>query len=496
MTNSSTKLLDRVDMVGPRQSSLLYILLFLIFGAGAVAATSDETGPTGVAPNSLEPVFLEPRALKNLIDLAIENDAHIRAAQFKTDADQSIQKTAQAGLLPRLDLTASYTRLNEVDLPPFDFGSGVAMDNPFPQVLDNYSLKASLAFPLLTYFKSIVPRMKQTENQALLSAAAEQQQKERIAFTTRQLYWGLQMRFMQHRLLERAQTRVKSTLEQMRLLHEAGQLTNVEYDGVETQSLDVAQNLVSNMRQIEIAKRQIVRFVGIDVSDIGTLFAPVDDAMMHDLTIGSAGSIHQMRIEDFVAVATRERPEFDVVTQSIALLESEYDIAARGALPELNLVGQYEYSNPNQRIFPTTAEFNDTWAISAQATWSPNDLIGASTLKKRARAQVEEAHANLNALKRQVRQELEEAHDSLQTVQESITLEKRKLNYEQTRYKNTQQAVLAGTETTFDRIERETAVQNAELALENAYVQFAIARATLLRALGVIFESELQGEQS
>ncbi len=427
------------------------------------------------------------RSVDQLIEQAIEFDANRQAAQIKADADESIRETAEAGLLPRLDLSASYTRLSEVDLPPFDFGTGVVMDNPFPQVLDNYSLKASLAIPLMGYLKNIIPRMKQTEHQAELSKASLEQHEERVAFMTRQLLLAAMMQHAQISILKTAEKRLDVSKNRLQQLFDAGQIKSIELEGVKTQAFDVKYQIGVAKRGYQNAITQLETFTGaekelIDNAVVSLVTHQQSERLSEEMNTGT---------DRLLELANQNRPELSVVKASVDMLSRERDIAKRGALPDLNLVGQYEYSNPNQRIFPLTPDFNGTWAITAQASWSPNDLIGANTLKKRANAQLEEAKANLTALKRQIKKEVEEAYNGYVNAQEAIVVKKRNVTYTNARYAQTEIEVENGVASSFDVLDREQETLAAGEEFQLARMQYALAEATLLRALGITFENEL-----
>src|SRR5690606_21369263 len=73
------------------------------------------------------------------------------AAQEQAERSVSLGRVAFA---PRLDLNASYTRLSKIELNTVEFG-GMEFEL-FPQILDNYALRASLRFPVSDYFTSIL----------------------------------------------------------------------------------------------------------------------------------------------------------------------------------------------------------------------------------------------------------------------------------------------------------------------------------------------------
>jgi hypothetical protein len=79
--------------------------------------------------------------------LAVTNAPQAEAAAAAQARAEAAYREVRVGLFPQLALQANYTRLSEVDLPPFDIG-GTIIDNPFPQILNTYLLRASLSIPV------------------------------------------------------------------------------------------------------------------------------------------------------------------------------------------------------------------------------------------------------------------------------------------------------------------------------------------------------------
>ncbi len=460
---------------------LMCTLLLSSVSLGASEGASSSIATTGASRSNNERVSA-------LIQYAIENEATVDAANYRAENDASIAGTRWTALLPRLDLSASYTRLQEIDLPPFDVGAG-PMPNPFPQILDNWNLKASLALPLSQYFTMILPRMKQSKLQEAISLAQSAQVRERIAVQSEQMFWGLASLRSQARNLESTKKRVGLALELNEKLFAAGQLPKVELDAMKAQVANIDTALSSIEAQDQLMVSQIAAFIGLSHDELQSknwlpLALSLDD-LMNEVKTRDAAKLKLNLNEALVQSSYAQRPELNALNETLHVMEQEVKVSKRSGLPSINLLGNYSYANPNQRFFPLTNDWNGSWDITLAAGWSPNDYIASLSRTKRTRSDQREVQANLNALKRQIRSELMSALTELENAKRSLESASVDLRIERSRREQSQTRLKAGAISSFEDLDREAALEAAENKVLNEFVKVSLAESTLYRVLGI-----------
>jgi outer membrane protein len=75
-------------------------------------------------------------------------------------------------------------------------------------------------------------------------------------------------------------------------------------------------------------------------------------------------------IEELQGQALARRPEIVASVAQIAALRSRQELARAEARPSLGAVAQWEYSRPNQRYFPQTDTWNDSWSVGLLGSWT------------------------------------------------------------------------------------------------------------------------------
>jgi len=234
------------------------------------------------------------------------------------------------------------------------------------------------------------------------------------------------------------------------------------------------------MRQINpyYAARKVEQFVpGAKNSVINWL-----DLRDRKLPPAIRGAVGQRAARDLgkadLDQALSGRPE--ILQTRLSLEAGEHQRRARlyALLPEIDLEGAYLRSY-GQVIVPTNSEFigiNAKWAI-----WE----WGASYAAYRAsQAQARAAAFDLENQKQQIRAEVTSGMAQLDAAASAISVAEQAITSAQEAYRVTDAQLQAGTATTTDLLEAQSALTQARLNYLRAQYELAISRVNLRRALG------------
>ena len=192
----------------------------------------------------------------------------------------------------------------------------------------------------------------------------------------------------------------------------------------------------------------------------------------------------QGNVNEMTSEAMTNRAEVKSADANAAAARELSAASKAGRYPNLSAFADGNLGNPNPRYIPPTNQFNTTWDVGAQVTWSPNDILIAngSVSDNESRA------AAIEANKQRVRDSIEvEVTQSLQAVREadfSIETGTREQASAEEAYRVARELFNNGRGTSTTLTDAETDVTRARLDLLNAKVDARVARIKLDHALG------------
>lgn len=469
-----------------RTASILGAMLFLAAGPALAQPTPrqeprQEPMPVATPPEAPPP----PEVLEALrpVTGGITADAAVRQALDRSpllrraqagavQADAGADRASRA-LWPRLDLSARYTRLSEVDLPPFEFG-GTTIDNPFPQILDSYALRATLTVPLSDIFLTIGPSASGARHLANAARLQADGQREAVAAQVRGAYYGL-MQARGGEIVARSSIGLLETLvHDLEELAAAGVVARTDVVRVQAQlaSARVGQSRATGaVQSLETLLRRLLGMPGQ---------APV--LLGEDVTVPS--HFQPPAAEAIVARAMRQRAEARALRELIAGRQRFVSARRASGWPRIVLAANLDYANPNQRIVPSVEEFRATWDASAIAQWSPNDLATSDRAVVEAEAEVEQAQHDLEALEDGIAIETSQALADYTASSQAIGAATEGVAAAGESYRARREIMAAGAATATEVLDAQTQLARAQLDLVQALVGERLARARLLQVVG------------
>jgi outer membrane protein TolC len=424
------------------------------------APTFDGRAKLAPAPDGITSDMVAAMAKASSTDVAVRQ-ATLEAAAAKVDQ-------AIVSWLPRLSGVARYTRLSKIVQPVF--AGGVK----FPVVLDNYVLQGTLSVPLSDYLfrlSKAYSAATMNEKAAKLDTLAGE---TKSAADARVSYYSWVKAIGQREVLAQSLEVTKEHLKDAQNLLKAGLASQADVLAVQAQVAGGEATLQQASGYVAVAEEQLRMATHIDPNKKLT----VGEDVLGDLP-KVAIDIAALRQE-----ALAERPELkSIQLNEEALMKSASAIRA-GGWPRLDATGNIYYSNPNQRIFPTTAEFRSTWDVGLQLSWSPNDVFAT-----RANAAELEANAGkLRAQRTQIRDglglEVVSAAQDLRTAEANVDNVKAQLVASEEAYRVRRETYRAGKATSVELADAEVNLFRAQLAMVTASVDLRIAKVKLDHATG------------
>lgn len=391
---------------------------------------------------------------------------------------QTVQATVavervRVAFAPRLDVSARYTRLSEVDLPPFEF-AGMAISNPFPQILNNYAMELTATLPVSDLFLTILPSYRGAQAFAEAARYQEEVEREATALRAREAFYH-HMQARANRQIARDAVRLLETyVVDLRSLVDAGVASRPDLADATAQLAQARVGLARARAAVDVTGVALRRLLGLPRGSELTLGEGLAD--------GDAQPTPSL--DDLIAQATARRPEIKALE---ALMQAhERSVSARRAsrLPRLLVQGNVAYANPNQRIIPQTDEFRATWDVSVVLRWSPNDAWAGGHEVSEAEQEVARTRADLRALEDGLVVAASSAFSDHATARQSIDAATRGLEAAETGYRTRRELLAAGSATSSDVLDAETRLRRAQLELVDAHINLRVAQARIKHVIG------------
>jgi outer membrane protein len=448
-----------------RRASLLPLFL-----AGAAVAQAQEPLP----PTT-------PTTLRLSVDEAVARalTASPRLARLSAleAAAEAQARGARAERWPQVDLGAGYTRRSEVPelaifTPTDDPAQPVQRVVVFPNIQDNWRLRASLALPIWTGGRIAGQIDAAAQSQA---ASGEDLRAGRadLVLETKRAFWSLVTARESVDVLQETIRAYEAHLEDAR---------NRERFGMAARNEVLAVQVERDRVELEQLQAEAARDVA--EADLRRLLDLPPVVHVEPKEPLEAAATPPPDVEALVAEAQAGRAERKALAARVAAADA-ISTAERGArLPQVAVAGGYTYANPNRDIVPPTADWKDTWDVGVGLTWSVFDGGRRSAAEARARAQADAAREQLREMDRAIRLEVTQRTLELRTAERRVTVADRGIESARESRKVAQDRYREGVIPSSELLDAETALERAELARTEALAAARLAAAGLDRAVG------------
>jgi len=450
-----------------------------------------------------------PRALGPLTaaivgELAAESNYQAKAAEHAQQAAEARAAQQKSNYLPRVGLTARYTRLSDFT-PPSVSGGGALVGTPlpagtvnpsptqavsfsFPLVLDNYVTQATVAVPISDYFLRIGKAYSAATQSAeaarfdVLAARAKSAADGKIAF-----YTWLRARGAQ-RVAEQALTVAQAHMQDAENQFNVGNASKADVLRAQTQVASAELAVRRAKSGVTLAEAQVRLAIHAPESATLTPGESLDDEAAaanaasvpphHDAESNAPG------LAALIAEALRRRPELRSLERSAAAARKLAEVQRAGRYPVLAAVGEATYANPNPRRFPQLQEWFGTWAAGAQLTWSPNDVLSANQSGADAEARAEALEAQRLAARDGIQLEVTQAFEAVAEADAAVDSTARQLESAVEGYRVARELFTHGRATATTTIDAEVILAQTRFENLNARVDARVARIRLQHAAG------------
>ncbi|MDP1678298.1 MAG: TolC family protein [Bacteroidota bacterium] len=404
------------------------------------------------------------------VQTGLENSKTLKSSQFKVIAAEAKTSEANASGLPSLKLNAVYTRLS--DLPASTLTTPFGKFEISPSILDNYTMKATVQQPLFTGGK-ISGARDIAEYSYEASKEDFKKDKSDLIYNIKSAYWNLFRANEFKKMVDENVGQIKAHATDAENMMKQGLLTNNDLLKVQVQLSDAL------VRQIDAKNNVTLTMIALN----NTLGLPLttEIEILSQLQTGNSNSND---INTLVKKAVENRPEILGMNARLKMSESNLSIARSGWYPQIFLVGNYNYLNPNQRIFPSKNEFKGTWDVSVSLSYDLWNWNTSGSQSTQAEAQLSQTEQALSQMKDGILLEVTQSYLTLNQTNERAAVARKGVEQAEENYRVTNERYKKGLNVNSDLLDAEVALLQAKLNYTQSLIDFELSNARLARSIG------------
>jgi len=362
-------------------------------------------------------------------------------------------------------------------LPPFEIVVDIPTLPPMKfvvsdAVLNSISLQLTLQQPLFTGFA-----LESLARATRFSASAAKQNyirdQNELVYSIQNVYWTLVRARELQKLLDENVQMIQAHHQDVRRMFEQGLVKNNDVLKVQVQ---LANSKVSQLEAANGVKLSMMSLASLLGLSLDTEVEPTSPPEATGAALAEADAA--------VEQALRERPEMKAMADQIEAARAGLRVAHSGYYPQLYLVGNYIYANPNQRIQPVQTRFRDTWDVSLAMSFDLWNNRSTTFQVRQARAQLEQAKAGQAQLRDGIVLEVRKNQYDLQQALQKIDLAEEAVRQAEENYRITHERFKAGLTTNSELLDAEVFLLQTKVSRTEALIEFELARAQLKKSLG------------
>ena len=286
-------------------------------------------------------------------------------------------------------------------------------------------------------------------------------------------YWNLYRAREAKTFVDANVLQVKAHLTDAENLQRQGLITTNDLMKVQVQLSDAQVRAIDADNMVRMALYALNNTLGLPLQTEITLASTMKP---HDLTFGT--------IDTLVTRAMDHRPELAAMQARVRASEAGVTAARGGWWPQVALVGNYNYLNPNSRYFPLSSKFRDTWDVSVSLSFDVWNWLQTANQSAQASAQLSQAREGLSMMTDGVTLEVTQSYLAIQKAREREAVSEKGVAQAEENYRVMKGKFDQGMAANSELLDAEVALLQARLNLVQSMVDYELAVAGLTRAIG------------
>jgi outer membrane protein len=434
----------------------------------AIALLAVTLAATGAG--AADTVRLDP---EETVRLALAASHRVAAAGARVSGSEAAVEAADAAAWPRLTASASATRQSSV--PQFDvtLTPGMPPIGLYPDIRNTFA--ANLNLEQVVYAGgAITSNRMAARSTAEASRAEEDTTRSGIVLESRRAYWTAAATQAEVDNAHAERERAQRLLTDARSLREAG--------------MAVRADVLSAQAQLAASELRVVRAETDAADAMATLRSlvqvPLPTAIELADRVPARLPPHPAPLAELRDEARTTRSELVSMRSSLDALAAREEAARAPSRPSVAAVAQWLMARPNQRYFPLTDTWHDSWSVALSGSWRLWDAgrtrAGAAEVRWQHRALAED----LAERERTIDLEVDTARRNLESSLAAVRAADASWEAARAREDAVRERYQAGLDTMADVLQAQAALAAAETQRVRARTSAWVAAADLAHAVG------------
>lgn len=408
--------------------------------------------------------------VEQAIELGLQNSKTLHSSLMKVKSADARKSEMNAMRLPSLKLSAGYRRLSSVEAFSIQGPTGPIIIAP--SILDNYSTALTLSQPLFTGF-----RLLSNSNIAEYTASSTNEEynkdKVELVYNIKNAYWSLFKATQLKKVMDDNVQMVKAHLDDAKNLMNVGMMTQNDVLKLEVQ--------LSDMMFKQIDAENAVKLSTVALNSVLSIPLTTDIEIISSANIMPA---NYSELNKLIGDAVEQRPEIKSADYRIKASEAGVTMARSTWYPQISLYGNYYYSRPNSRIFPSKDEFIDTWDAGVNLSLNVWDWLTTEHQTEQAQATLAQAVDGIGIIKDNITLEVTQNYLNVNQAKRKIDISELTVKQATENMRITADKFKNGLALSSDVIDAETAQSTAKINYTNSIVDYELAKARLDKSIG------------
>lgn len=402
------------------------------------------------------------------VKIGLENNKNILINESKVRALEAKVNEVNTQLYPSLSVTGSYTRLSKVE--PFKIpGMDLVIS---PAILNNFNSKISLQQPIFTGFRI---NSSIQMNEALANAGKYDSEAYRIQLISniKTMYWNYFKLEKTKKSLQDNVNQLQAHINDVENYIKAGLSIENDLLKVKVQKANLELSIVDVENNIDLAGISLATLMGIDVN---TKFIITDNPENIN------EELIKIQISRDTAVAWR--PEIKAMDERINASKYAIEMTKSTYYPQIFLIGNYNFNNPNQRYMPMEEKFKGSWDVTLSLSYNLFDWGARNYQTEQAEESLKQAELSKNLIIDGLNQEVSQSVMNYNKSFDRLNATKVLLEQARENLRVTQEKYRAGAAISSELLDAETSLLSAEISLITAQTDYQLSLINYNKAIG------------
>jgi len=418
----------------------------------------------------------EPLTMAEAIQIAVNQNPHVKAANFQVKVVESNTIQARSGFYPQIDLSETFnrttnpmwafgTKLNQAAITQGDFDPARLND---PDPINNFTSNFSASWSVFEGGRTKLGWEQAKQNLSIASLTLERT-RQNVIVQTAKAYVGLVLAQKNIMVTKQALDTSNANLNMIKSRYNSGFVVKSDLLRAMVYIADLEQQQLLAESRFKINEAMLNASMGSGEAN------PLNPVTPLTIGVEINGSI-----DTWIDAALSKRPEMENLRLEEEIAKKEVEKSRAGHYPDVNLVGNYEI---NSEDFSDSADNYTIGAVMRVNIFSGNRITEETKAAKSLLSRVQEMQKSIElGIKVQVREaflKAKSARKRIEVAKTAVDQAEEGLRIVRNRYNN-------GLLTIVGLLDAELACQQAHTNYFKALHDYKVARVELELAAGTL----------